>query len=129
MEFLYCFATASLTQCVLVYLQRKLRSQLLCATVIFLNDRWILRLTLKPSIEAEQRSNCLAVLKEYGIPCQPLPLFGPVFDDLDAGDRATTVMNRRRIAIVSHGVPDPVEVQYFQKHFISGLGYCPQSLV
>lgn len=127
MELFYCFANASLTQRVLIYLLRKMRSHLVCVTVIFLEDRWIMRLVLSPSIE-EQYRNSLAVLNENGIPYAPPPLLVSAFHDLNMGSSATTVMNRYRIAIVSHGTPNLAEVVHFQEQFVAGLGYRPQSL-
>jgi hypothetical protein len=40
MEFLYCFANTSLTQRVLDYLLRQMKSQVDSVTVLFLNDCW-----------------------------------------------------------------------------------------
>ncbi|MGF1515610.1 MAG: hypothetical protein ACFB5Z_18185 [Elainellaceae cyanobacterium] len=128
MEVLYCFANASLTQRVLFYLQQKMRSRLTCVTVIFLNDRWIVRLQLRPAIKIEHRDSALAFLSENGIPHRPTSDLISVFSDLDAGLGVTAAMNRHRIAIVSHGAPIPGEIEHFQAHFAMGLGYCPPSL-
>ncbi|MGF1535774.1 MAG: hypothetical protein ACFB4J_04680 [Elainellaceae cyanobacterium] len=128
MELFYCFANASLTQRVLIYLLRKMRSHLACVTVIFLDDRWIMRLVLRPAVATEQYRNSLAVLNENGIPYSPAPVIASVFHDLNRGSGVTAVMNRYRIAIVSHGTPNLAEVAHFQEQFIAGLGYRPQSL-
>ncbi|MBE7385707.1 MAG: hypothetical protein F6J95_030485 [Leptolyngbya sp. SIO1E4] len=129
MEFLYCFANASLTQRVLDYLLRKMRPYVDCVTVIFLNDRWVIRLTLDLDVEAEHFNDCWAVLSEHGIPYHPPTAITLAFKDLDKGCGLTQVMNRHHVAIVSHGAPTPDEVGCFQEQFVSGLGYCPQSLV
>ncbi|MEO1126957.1 MAG: hypothetical protein AAFX95_23210 [Cyanobacteria bacterium J06639_16] len=137
MEFLYCFANASLTQRILFYLLTTLRtnqraiarSPVDCATVIFLNDRWILRLKLDPALGREPYDDCWAVLNENGFPYSPSPIMTLVFNDLDAGCNPTSVMNRYHIAIVSHGMPNPEDVQCFQEQFVTGLGYRPPSLV
>lgn len=129
MEFLYCFANVSLTQRVLDYLLRQLRSHIDCVTVIFLNDRWVIRLKLDSDIEIEHYNNCWAFLSEYGILYHPPIAVTLAFKDLDAGCALTQVMNRRHVAIVSHGTVKPEEVGSFQAQFVAGLGYCPQSLV
>ena len=129
MEFLYCFANASLTQRILVYLLAKVRSYLDCVTVFFLNDRWVVRLKLKSSVESERCKDCWAVLNENGLPYHP-PLFITLaLKDLNMGHSPTPVMNRHHIVIVSHGDPMPEEIRHFQERFVSGLGYRPPSLV
>lgn len=129
MEFLYCFANASLTQRVLDYLLRKMRSHIRCVTVIFLNDRWVMRLKLDLDTEPQRCNDCWAFLSENGIPYHPLEAITLAFKDLDAGCTLTQVMNHNHVAIVSHGMPNPEEIGYFQEQFVGGLGYCPQSLV
>lgn len=129
MEFLYCFANVSLTQRVLDYLLRQIQSHLEFVTVIFLNDRWVVRLKVDVLSEAKLCDDCCAFLNENGIPYHPPTTMFLAFKDLDAGRALTQVMNRYHIAIVSHGAPDPEEIVCFQEQFVAGLGYCPQSLV
>ncbi|NER79367.1 MAG: hypothetical protein F6K42_07245 [Leptolyngbya sp. SIO1D8] len=129
MEFLYCLANASLTQRILNYLLRMLRSYVNCVTVIFLNDRWVLRLKLDRSLDSELCEDCWAFLSENGLPYHPPPNVSLALKELDAGQALTKVMNRHHVAIVSHGEPNPGEVECFQEQFVAGLGYCPQSLV
>ncbi|NET39454.1 MAG: hypothetical protein F6K19_47070 [Cyanothece sp. SIO1E1] len=129
MEFLYSFANASLTQRILVYLLTKVRSHLDDVTVIFLNDRWIVRLKLDSSLETEQSKDFQAFLNEHGLPYHPPLAVTLALKDLDQGDIPTLVMNRRQVVIVSHGIPNLEEIRYFQEQFVAGLGYCPQSLV
>jgi len=129
MKFFYCFANASLTQRVTLYLLSKMQGCLESVTVVFLNDLWVMRLVIKPFVTIERRNNCIAVLQENGIVYQPDLAIRPAFDELDQGSNITTVMNRYQIAIVSHGAPAPAEIKHFQKQFVTGLGYCPQSLV
>ena len=128
MEFLYCFANASLTQRVLYYLRQQMQQHVASVTIIFLNDRWITHLKLHPTVEVEQGYDCWAVLNENGIPYHPTPSLALALHDLDAGYGLTQVMNRFHVAIVSHGAPNPEEVDCFQKQFVAGLGYCPQAL-
>ena len=129
MEFLYCFENASLTQRTLVYLQTKWRSHIEFVTVIFLNDRWVVRLKLDSSSDAEQCENCWAFLNENGLPYHPPSAIAYALKDLDEGNAPTAVMNRHNVVIVSHGMPKPGEIKCFRKQFVAGLGYCPQSLV
>ena len=129
MEFLYCFANASLTQRVLFYLLAKVKSHLDCVTVIFLNDRWVVRIKLTSSLELELSRDCQAFLNENGLPYCPPHVITLALNALDAGFSPTAVMNRRHVVIVSHGAPRPDEIRYFQERFVSGLGYRPQSLV
>lgn len=129
MEFLYCFANASLTQRILDYLLRQMRSHVNSVTVLFLNDRWVIRLKSDLGFEAERYNDCWAFLSEHGFPYHPPEAITLVFKVLDAGGAPTQVMNRFHVAIVSHGTPNPEEVSRFQEQFVAGLGYCPQSLV
>lgn len=128
MDFLYCFDNASLTQRVLVYLLREWRSHIKGTTVIFLNDRWVIRLTLEASLETESCNNCRAFLNEHGCPYDPSSIIALVLKDLDAGYPPTSVMDHHHVVIVSHGVPRPEEIKHFREQFVAGLGYCPQSL-
>lgn len=129
MEFCYCFANVSLTRRVLGYLLRKISSYVDCATVIFLNDRWVIRLKLDASIDAHHCDDCIAFLNEHGMPHQYTTAMFAVFKELDLGCDITQVMNHYHVAIVSHGMPSLKEVDCFQQQFVAGLGYCPRSLV
>ena len=121
MEFLYCFANASLTQRVLHYLRHQMRQHVASVTIIFLNDRWVTYLRLHPDIALERGDDCWAVLNENGIPHNPTPSLALALHDLDAGDELPQVMNRFHVAIVSHGAPNPEAVDCFQKQFVAGL--------
>ncbi|MBE7384498.1 MAG: hypothetical protein F6J95_024170 [Leptolyngbya sp. SIO1E4] len=129
MEFLYCFANASLTQRILTYLLSKLRSHIDCVTVIFFNDRWVVHLKLKASLDLEPYNDCWAVLSENGLPYCPPSAITLALKDLSAGCAPNQAMSRHHVAIVSHGAPNPAAVSCFQTKFVAGLGYCPQSLV
>lgn len=129
MEFLYCFANASLTQRVLIYLTKKVGASVDCVTVFFLNDFWVIRLRLDEDIEDNCCENCLAFFDENGLIYRPPTSVLLALKDIDAGCDPTRVMKRRHVAIVSHGMPDPGDVRSFQAQFVAGLGYYPQSLV
>jgi hypothetical protein len=47
---------------------------------------------------------------------------------LDAGESATSVMNRYQVVIVAHGEPDKTEIEIFCAQIVERLGYCPQHL-
>ncbi|MBE7382818.1 MAG: hypothetical protein F6J95_015560 [Leptolyngbya sp. SIO1E4] len=106
-----------------------MQPHLTCVTVIFLNDCWVVRVKLDDTLEPHLCHNCQAVLNENGFAYQPRPAVILALNNLDAGCAPTLVMNRYHLAIVSHGAPNPEEVSCFQEQFVSGLGYCPQSLV
>jgi hypothetical protein len=129
MEFLYCFANTSLTQRVLDYLLRQMKSQVDSVTVIFLNDRWVVQLKLKLAVDAEHWANCWAFLSENGIPYQPTTAVALALRDLEAGCSPIQVMNRHHLSIVSHGQIQPGAVDCFQEKFVAGLGYCPPNLL
>lgn len=129
MEFLYCFANVSLTQRVLDYLLRQVESHITCVTVMFLSDRWVIRIQFTASLNVDSYNDCWAFLNEHGIPYHPPENISLAFKDLDEDCAPTQVMNRRHVAIVSHGSPNPAEVGCFQEQFVAGLGYAPPSLV
>lgn len=129
MKFLYCFANASLILRVLTYILRQVESQADSATVFFLNDRWVLHLTLKSTAESDLFYNCWAFLDEHGIPYKPNSSVGLALCDLAAGHPPTQVMNDYCVSIVSYGAPCPEEVKRFQEQLVVGLGYCPPSLI
>lgn len=127
MKFCYWFENASLTQRVLNYLTNYLNLYTDSTTVMFLHDRWIIRLKLDPALGAHCYHNCQAFLREHGLPYCPPPVIALALNDLDAGRNLTSVMNRHQLVIVSHGAPDPDEIEHFRKHVTAGLGYSPQS--
>ncbi|MEO1402123.1 MAG: hypothetical protein AAFV72_12875 [Cyanobacteria bacterium J06635_1] len=128
MEFIYYFANASLTERILNYLLKQLRTHVDCITVLFLNDRWVMRIKLDAPLDQDYCQDCWAVLNENGFPYQPAIHMSRALKDLDAGDASVSVMNRHQVVIVSHGVPNPEEIFDFRDQFVQGLGYCPQSL-
>lgn len=129
MHFLYCFCNASLTQRVLTYLSKKLRRVNHCATVIFLNDCWIVRIEIKPGGEGENFRSIEAFLNENGFPYSPCSHIQRALDDCIAGNSLVDVMNRHHVAVISHGKPHLEDVRRFREAFVKGLGYCPPSLV
>ncbi len=129
MNLLYCFANASLTKRVLSYLAKKLGSHTDTVTVVFLNDRWIIHLKLKPSIATDHFQDVRAVFNEHGIPYALAPWIEEVLAALEAGCDLMDVTTYYHVAILSYGVPQPEEVEDFQGQLVRGLGYRPPSLV
>jgi hypothetical protein len=128
MELFYCFENASLTQRILQYLLNRWRSHLEQTTVLFLNDRWGIRLKLDPILGSKHYQDCIAFLSENGVFYYAPPAIARALLDLDTGCSITEVMDRHKLVIVSHGIPQPQEIEHFRDHFVAGLGYCPQSL-
>ncbi|MEM8504120.1 MAG: hypothetical protein AAF716_13320 [Cyanobacteria bacterium P01_D01_bin.1] len=128
MEFIYYLANASLSLRVI--------ERLLCATqlpvefitVIHQINGWIVKVKLHDSATVRSQQNFQAFLNEIGTPYEPgfrvrMALWG-----LEMGQSAVDVMRRYQVAVVSHGKPDRVEIEEFRQQFVTGLGYCPETL-
>ena len=128
MQFFYCFANTSLVLRVIRRLQQCRCWHVNVITVFYLGDRWALRVRIEPRLPMGHRSDLLAFLSEQGWKFQPTVDMQDAIAALDEGLSPTTVMNKYHVVIVSHGRPEPTELNLFREHFIEGLGYCPQSL-
>ncbi|MFE4104817.1 hypothetical protein [Almyronema epifaneia] len=128
MQYFYCFANASLTLRIIHYLFKQPGIRLACVTVIYLVDCWVMRIQLETPLEPVTRLDFEAFLKENGLPYQPSFHESMALKRLDIGGSPTEVMNRYHLVIVSHGIPQPEELEAFRQRFIEGLGYCPQNL-
>ena len=129
MKFLYCFKNVSLTQRVLTYLNDKMSLYLQAVTVVYLHDCWVIAVTLSPSLDKATQDDCQAVLQENGIVYNPHRVVVLALQALDMGQTPIMVMDDYHVAIVSHGDIQLEELTYFQSHFVSALGYYPESLV
>ncbi|MEM1239071.1 MAG: hypothetical protein AAGI45_04440 [Cyanobacteria bacterium P01_H01_bin.26] len=129
MQYLYGFANVSLIIRVIDRLSRLGGFPLKALTVIYLVDRWVMRLHVSEPLNAIAEGNLVAFLQENGIPHKPSVSLLRAFDDLDLGTSLTQVMNEHQVVVVSHGAPDPVELYEFRSRFVEGLGYCPPTLV
>lgn len=129
MQYLYYFANTSLVLRVLTYLSRQSAIRLESLTVIYLVDRWIIRIRTQAVLTLNQDLNFIAFLRENGSPYTLAPRIAKVLDRLDQGTPITDVMNRYHVVIVSHGALNPEDVEAFRTTFVEGLGYCPPSLV
>ena len=90
--------------------------------------RRIIHLKLKPSIATDHFKDVQAVFNEHGIPYPLAPWIEQVLAALETGCNPTDVANHHHIAVLSYGVPQPEEIEHFQRHLVRGLGYRPPGL-
>ncbi|QSJ20155.1 hypothetical protein JYQ62_16445 [Nostoc sp. UHCC 0702] len=126
MQYLYCLANASLTLRVVEYFSNN-RVPVKFITVISQFDGWIVNIKMKSFISVDKDKDIRAFLSELGIVYCPTELMGKVLNSLETGHSVLHVMRRYQIVVVSHGRPQPDEIEVFRQNFISGLGYCPQN--
>ncbi|MEO0770135.1 MAG: hypothetical protein AAFY72_12015 [Cyanobacteria bacterium J06649_4] len=129
MQYLYYFANTSLVLRLLTYLSQQAGTNLASVTVIYLVDRWIIRIQLKTALLLQQDLDFTAFLNENGSLYTASSRIAQVLRALDGGMSATTVMNHYHIVVVSHGALSPEDLSEFKATFVRGLGYCPPSLV
>ncbi|HYX18475.1 MAG TPA: hypothetical protein VE944_29755 [Nostoc sp.] len=127
MQYLYYLANASLTLRVVEYFSRNGLS-VEFVTVINQFHGWIINVKMKSFVSVEKDKDIRAFLNELGIIYSPSELISQVLSSLEAGESAINVMERYHVAVVSHGRPQPNEIEVFRQSYIRGLGYCPQNL-
>ncbi|MEL6937851.1 MAG: hypothetical protein AAFO84_01515 [Cyanobacteria bacterium J06598_1] len=133
MQYLYYFANTSLVLRVLHYLSRsnngQFSHQLESVTVIYLTDRWVVRIKVKQPLSLQQDLNFVAFLRENGSAYSTTARLEKVVTSLESGVGITEVMNRYHLVVVSHGALNAEDIEEFRSTFVQGLGYCPPSLV
>lgn len=129
MQYLYYFANTSLVVRLLTYLSKQVAFTLDSVTVIYLVDRWVVRIQLKSPLSLPQDLDFKSFLLENGYLYGPSLSVSRALDGLDAGLSITEVMNHYHVVVVSHGALRPADVEDFRTTFVRGLGYCPPSLV
>lgn len=129
MQYLYSFANVSLILRVMDRLSQMVGPSLQSMTVIYLVDRWVIRLRLRHALSVATEQDLIAFLMENGMIHQASKQLRATFKSLDQGKTLTEVMNEHQVVVVSHGVPDPTELHEFCARFVEGLGYYPPSLV
>ena len=129
MQYLYYFANASLVLRLLRYLSHHPTLLLESVTVIYLVDRWVVRVRLRSPLLNSQAGDFAAFLAENGAPFSLTNRLAKVLVSLDKGISVTDVMNTYHVVVVSHGALQPDDIQAFCHNFEQGLGYCPPSLV
>ncbi|MBG1243626.1 hypothetical protein [Nostoc sp. NZL] len=127
MQYLYYLSNASLTLRVVEYCSKNDFS-VEFVTVINQFDGWIINVKIKSFVSAPKDKDIRAFLSELGIIYSPSELISKVLSSLEAGQSTINVMKRYKVAVVSHGRPQPDEIEVFRQNYIRGLGYCPQNL-
>ncbi|MGB3296045.1 MAG: hypothetical protein WBB01_23930 [Phormidesmis sp.] len=129
MQYLYYFANTSLVVRLLTYLSKRVDFILEAVTVIYLVDRWVVRIKLKSPLLPAKARDFESFLLENGYQYRLSSPVSRALDGLDAGMSITEVMNRYHVVVVSHGALRPADIEDFRTTFVRGLGYCPPSLV
>ena len=129
MDIVYRFANASLTLRVIEHLSQLPFVTDLKVTVVHRLDGWVLRLELDHLVCPRDILNLRSFLSELGEVYKPEGSLKVAFWGLDVGESPVAVMQKQQVAIVSYGGPNRIEIEEFCKQFISGLGYCPATLV
>lgn len=129
MQYLYYFANTSLVLRILTYLSGQRTVLLKAVTVIYLVDRWVLRIKLREPLLLQHDLNFVSFLRENGSPYTLTPRLASALGQLDQGQSVTDVMNHYHVVVVSHGGLRPDDIEEFREMFVQGLGYCPPSLV
>ncbi|RMF26009.1 MAG: hypothetical protein D6756_04505 [Cyanobacteria bacterium J083] len=128
MDYLYFLANASLTLRVIEYLNKHSSLSVSSMTVIHQIDGWILRLKFPRALTPQQHGDLVAYMQELGIAYEPVARLQMVFWGLDNGQSPVEMMQKYKIAIISHGRPNAKEIEAFREQFTKGLGYCPETL-
>ncbi|WP_392534138.1 hypothetical protein [Nostoc sp. C117] len=127
MQYLYNLSNASLTLRVVEYFSRNDFS-IDYITVINQFHGWIINVKIKSFVSIQKDKDIRALLNEFGIIYSPSEVISKVLSSLESGQSVINVMERYKVAVVSHGRPQPYEIEVFRQNYIRGLGYCPQNL-
>ncbi|MBD1912429.1 MULTISPECIES: hypothetical protein [unclassified Leptolyngbya] len=128
MEFVYYLTNASLTLRVVEYLHQAFWLQTRFLTVIHQINGWVIKIKLEELLDPEQEGDFRAFLNELGNAYEPENRVRMTFWGLEMGQSPIEVMRRYQVAVVSHGKPNRQEIEEFRKQFVTGLGYCPETL-
>lgn len=141
MQYFYYFANTSLVLRLLTYLSAHSSAHgsahssahgaiaLDAVTVIYLVDRWVVRIKVKEVLPIQKDLDFISFLNENGSPYSLNTRIKNVIDSLENGTTITDVMHRYHVVVVSHGALRPADIEDFKDTFVRGLGYCPPSLV
>ncbi len=127
MDYLYYLANASLTLRIVERLRHS-EFPVRFMTVIHRIDGWVVRVKMSQLLEPKQHGDFIAFMSELGIPFQPDIRIQMALWSLETGQSPIEVMRRYQVAVVSHGNPDRGEIEAFRRQFVTGLGYCPETL-
>ncbi len=128
MEYIYYLTNASLTLRVVERLLGVTQLPLEFITVIHQINGWIVKVKLHDSVSRQAQQNFSAFLNEIGTAYEPSFRVRMALWGLEMGQSAVDVMRRYQVAVVSHGKPDRLEIEEFRQQFVTGLGYCPETL-
>jgi hypothetical protein len=128
MEYIYYLTNASLTLRVVERLLGVTELPLEFITVIHQIDGWIVKVKLHNSVSPKAQQNFSAFLNEIGTAYEPGFRIRMALWGLEMGQSGVDVMRRYQVAVVSHGKPDRREIEEFRQQFVTGLGYCPETL-
>ncbi|MBE9075748.1 hypothetical protein IQ241_00270 [Romeria aff. gracilis LEGE 07310] len=128
MEYLYYLANASLTLRTVERLLCPTQLPLEFITVIHQINGWIVKVKLHDSVTPRAAGDFEAFLRELGVVYEPGIRVRMALWGLETGQSPVDVMRRYQIAVVSHGKPDRHEIEEFRQQFVTGLGYCPETL-
>lgn len=129
MEYLYYLANASLTLRSIEYLHSKPQIPIRFVTVIKQIDGWVVNVKMKSRLSTQLDGDLRAFLNELGVPYKPQGRVGIALWSLEAGENSIDVMRRYQVVVVSHGSTQLDEIEAFRQCTISGLGYCPSTLI
>jgi hypothetical protein len=129
MQYLYCFANTSLVMRLLTYLARQQSFPLMSVTVIYLVDRWVVRIQADSALAQKKDLDFRSFLNENGYAYALSAPIARALHGLDSGMSVTDVMNQYHVVVVSHGALQTADIEDFRMTFVRGLGYCPPSLV
>ena len=128
MEYIYYLTNASLTLRVVERLLGVTQLPLEFITVIHQMNGWVVKVKLHKSVGMRAQQNFLAFLNEVGTVYEPTFPVRAALWALEMGQSSVDVMRRYQVAVVSHGKPDRHEIETFREQFVTGLGYCPETL-
>lgn len=128
MEYIYYLTNASLTLRVVERLLGVTQLPLEFTTVIHQMNGWVVKVKLHQSVGMRAQQNFSAFLNEIGTAHEPTVRVRAALWALEMGQSSADVMRRYQVAVVSHGKPDKQEIEEFREQFVTGLGYCPETL-
>ena len=128
MKYIYYLANASLTLRVVERLLHTTELPLEFMTVVHQMSGWVVRIKLHESTTEEAQQNFTAFLDEVGTVYEPGFWVRMALWALEMGQPERDVMRRYQVAVISHGKPDRREIENFREQFVTGLGYCPETL-
>ena len=128
MEYIYYLTNASFTLRVVERLLGVTQLPLEFLTVIHQMNGWVVKVKLHESVGVRSQQNFLAFLNEVGTAYEPTFRVRAALWALEMGQSPVDVMRRYQVAVVSHGKPDRNEIEEFREQFVTGLGYCPETL-